>query len=156
MAVSTITLGTASEIAVGAAGEVTGGTFAYVRGVFAGSLSIAHTKVDTTHNDGGGWGSGEYGISRATLTFSVRFDPDGDSAGQAVVRTAGLTAKTKKAWLVRPRVGGSEDEFFFDGVIVSVDLVAGDTDAPVNMEVTVESVGVLTWDSAQGDTTPSN
>lgn len=147
MAVSDVFLGTDSTIGIGAEGEVSGGTFTDIGGLYTGSMSWSHDAVDTTCNDDSGFTSAVYGNTTVTLSFEGRFDPS--DAAQATLRTAALTGKTIQAFRVRPIVGNSEDEFFFDGVITSFELNPAENNTPINFSCEVQSTGAATFDSDQ-------
>lgn len=147
MALGAINIGTNSYVGVGASGQTApSGAFDEIAGTYSGSLSIAHDAIDTTNNDDAGFTSAAYGNTTVTLSVEFRYDPT--DTGQGTIRDVAAdldgTCKVKKAFFIKPIVGSGEDCWSFEGIITAFD-VSYNNNEPVNVSITVQSTGAVTY-----------
>jgi hypothetical protein len=147
MAISAVYVGRQSTIEIDAASSETTPAIVSavtIGGIFTGSFVRTANTVDSTNNDSGGYTQKEIGNSSATLSFSCRFDPSDAAQLEAEAAANGAT-KVKKTFRVRPIVGSGESQWLFNGIITSCTINPGVNEEAVNMEISVESSGAVTY-----------
>lgn len=114
-----------------------------IGGVFTGSFTRTTNTIPSDHNDAAGYTSKEIGNTSASLSFTCRYSP-GDAGQLEAEAAANGATKVKKTFQVLVN-GTGGPQWIFNGIITSCVLNPGANEDTVNMDITIESSGAITF-----------